>query len=532
METKVITKLSHFDIKSIDGHTLNLSGYASVFNHIDQHGDIICHGAFADSIKSHNNDSNVKLLWQHNQDYPIGIIKSLHEDKYGLKVNIIINTDIKRGKNIESLIKQGAVNSFSIGFKLLESYLPNDYKQSLLDHDNITKCYDEIECQRIITKVKLLEISLVTLPANDKAKIDGIIPTHISQNSKQNYKVPYFNNTVCDLSQPIYKSIENNLLLPDKLEHEHKSLQKFMRTGSVEQEYITKNSNPLHISTEDNFSISHTLYKNIITQIESISPLYSISSKETISSSTMDVFIEEGYFNTGWGDDNTLREKTNSPDLKKKMIKLHEMYACPYITQRYLDDSSINISEWLVKRIVSTFARIQNQAFLHGDGNNKPYGILPYCYSDRQNKIASVTTGKSKQISFDDIINLIHSLDDSYLANATFIVHQKTLSLLYQLKDNQGRYIWQPAISNAIPETLLGIPIVCCNDMPYTFEKGKCLVLLGDFKRGYQIINNSSGISVQYDPYSHKPYVQFYIRKRIGGDVIDYHAIKSLICSE
>jgi len=137
-------------IKSFTGQDMIISGYASVYNIADDHNDIIINGAFA-GINIHK----TRFLWQHDEHNPIGIIKSAYEDSYGLKVRAVINGKIAAGKEAIALIKQGAVNALSVGFYI------KAFEYS--DGGN-----------RLITKAELVEVSIVTFPANKHAQIRQI----------------------------------------------------------------------------------------------------------------------------------------------------------------------------------------------------------------------------------------------------------------------------------------------------------------------------------------------------------------------
>lgn len=105
-------------------------------------------------------------------------------------------------------------------------------------------------------------------------------------------------------------------------------------------------------------------------------------------------------------------------------------------------------------------------------------------------------------------------------------MNRSTLSNIQKIQDTNGRFIWQPSISESTPETLFGIPVVCCSEMPNIMIDA-CPVAIADFKAAYKIVDRS-GISIMRDPYTEKPFVKFYSVKRVGGDVVDANAIKLL----
>jgi HK97 family phage prohead protease len=132
-------------------------GYASVFNNKDLGNDVIKQGAFSESIKG-KKPRQIKLLYQHKTDEPIGVIDSLVEDTRGLKIKGRLAMGTQKGKEVFELMKMGALDSMSIGYRLS----PEDYKYS----DKLKK--------RTITNLDLMEISMVTFPMNPKAKITKV----------------------------------------------------------------------------------------------------------------------------------------------------------------------------------------------------------------------------------------------------------------------------------------------------------------------------------------------------------------------
>ena len=144
---------NNFSFKTLGSHELRLTGYASVFNTLDHHNDIIAKDAFSESITRHEQGYRVKLLWQHDQTKPIGVINKLSQDSTGLFVEASINNTITQGREVISLIKQKAIDSFSIGFNIEESTLDS-------------------KGQRVILKANLWEVSIVTFPANQQARIE------------------------------------------------------------------------------------------------------------------------------------------------------------------------------------------------------------------------------------------------------------------------------------------------------------------------------------------------------------------------
>ncbi len=130
-------------------------GLASVFGNKDMVGDIVAPGAFRDSIRSPN---AIKMLWQHDSGQPIGVWKELRESDKGLEVRGNLLLSVQRGQEAHSLLKAGALDGLSIGFRIPKG----------------GSAFDKVSGIRTINKADLWEVSLVTFPANPKARVSRV----------------------------------------------------------------------------------------------------------------------------------------------------------------------------------------------------------------------------------------------------------------------------------------------------------------------------------------------------------------------
>lgn len=154
--TKQTSALRHnrfgFELKALN-ETGTFKGYASIFGVIDSHRDMMMPGAFRQSLIQ---NPDIKLLWQHKPEEPIGIFTHISEDGKGLYVEGTILMDVARGKEAFSLLKSGAIRGLSIGYNATE-------------YD-----YDDETGVRFLRAVNVWEISLVTFPANEQALVTDI----------------------------------------------------------------------------------------------------------------------------------------------------------------------------------------------------------------------------------------------------------------------------------------------------------------------------------------------------------------------
>lgn len=150
------TRAYVLDLKAV-GDDGTVEGYASVFGVRDSYDDVIAAGAFLASIKAHKAAGTMPaMLWQHSADEPIGIWTEMVEDAKGLRIKGKLCLDTEKGKEAYALLKMGALNGLSIGF--------------------VSKqwAYDRETDVRTLTEIDLWEVSLVTFPANEKARITNV----------------------------------------------------------------------------------------------------------------------------------------------------------------------------------------------------------------------------------------------------------------------------------------------------------------------------------------------------------------------
>ncbi len=331
------------------------------------------------------------------------------------------------------------------------------------------------------------------------------IKKFLAKESNQSQKINKLEREINKMQNYISRPENINI---DNIE-EKKSFSNYIRKG-VQDNLITKSFSG---AAEDGGVI---LSNQIISMINQRSMMRQIASVERISTRSLDIIFEDGNFSAGWVSETGAMDETDTPKLKKISINAHEIYAQPKATQSLVDDSEINIENWLSERIVDSFVKLENEAFIKGDGENKPKGFLT------NEKIDKIESGTS--VSPESLLGLINSLDKGYLANASFIMNRKTLSSIQGLKDDTGRFIWNQSLSDPLQQTIFGIPVFISSDMP-DVAADALSIALGDFRSAYKIVDRT-GINLMRDPYTEKPFVKFYAVKRVGGDVINPAAIK------
>ncbi|MEV7240452.1 phage major capsid protein [Streptomyces sp. NPDC093248] len=153
------------------------------------------------------------------------------------------------------------------------------------------------------------------------------------------------------------------------------------------------------------------------------------------------------------------------------------------VSLQLLNDSAFNLESWLAGVLGKRIGRAQNAHFTTGTGSSQPEGV-------QTNAVVGKTgaTGQTTSVAYDDLIDLIHSVDPAYRnsGRAQFMLADVTLAAARKLKDGQNRPLWEPSVQVGVPDSLLGYKYTINQDMPVMAANAKS-ILFGDFFAGYLI---------------------------------------------
>ena len=262
------------------------------------------------------------------------------------------------------------------------------------------------------------------------------------------------------------------------------------------------------------------------------SPMREIATVRTVGAGVFMKPVSTAGVASGWVAETAARPETDPATLALLQFPSADLYANPAATQSLLDDALIDLDEWLAAEVEDAFAAQETQAFVNGDGVNKPKGFLNYpIVADASavwGQIGYVASGAAGAFAptspTDRLIDLVYAPRAQYRPNGRFVMNRKTVSAVRKFKDADGNYIWQPAQRAGETASLLGYRVTEIETMP-DIAANSAAIAFGDFQRGYLIVDRA-GVRVLRDPYSAKPYVLFYTTKRVGGGVQNFDAIK------
>lgn len=147
-----------------------------------------------------------------------------------------------------------------------------------------------------------------------------------------------------------------------------------------------------------------------------------------------------------------------------------------------IQDSAIDVVQFVVNRLATRLARITNQHYTTGDGSAKPYGVTARASTGKTG-----ATGTATSVTYDDLIDLIYSVNSAYRARgARFMLKDTSVAVIRKLKDTTGRPIWNPGdmegIADGVPSTICGHAYTVNDDMPAMAANAKSIAF-GDFSQ-------------------------------------------------
>ena len=322
----------------------------------------------------------------------------------------------------------------------------------------------------------------------------------------------------------------------DHAQSEHKAaFRNYMRSGDsaglkgLEEKAMSGTSNP-----DGGYLVTPAAETEILRRMANISPIRAIATTREISTANYRKAFSTSGPASGWVAETDVRPTTGNQQIADMNFPAMELYAMPAATQNLLDDTIVDIEQWIASEVDTVFAEQEGAAFVNGNGVNKPTGFLSYAKTTQAawswGKTAYLPTGVAGGFAAsnpsDVLIDLIYALRAGYRQNASFVMNRKTQALVRKFKASTGEYLWSPPATIGAAATLMNFPVVESEDMPDVATDSFAMAF-ADFRRAYLVVDRR-GIRILRDPFTSKPFVLFYTTKRVGGGLQDFDAIKLL----
>ena len=235
------------------------------------------------------------------------------------------------------------------------------------------------------------------------------------------------------------------------------------------------------------------------------------------------------------GGENTTPSNGISPGWVELEFKPGTYVSEQRITSEALEDATQDVGADLEMEMGIEFAEMEGTDFISGNGVNGPRGLTDYTNvanaSYSWGNVGYVASGGASSWAAsnpsDYLIDLVHALKRQYRAGASFLMNDATLGSIRKLKDGQGNYLWgmtKDSFMAGAVGTLLGYNVVT-DDFMADIGANAYPIAFGDFKQAYYVIERK-GIAVLRDPATAFPHVRFLARRRVGGGIAKFEAVK------
>lgn len=323
---------------------------------------------------------------------------------------------------------------------------------------------------------------------------------------------------------------------PAKAEHKA-AFGKFVRKG-IDDGLGELQQKAYNITTDADggYAVPEELDRDILTLLADVSPMREICTVRTVGGADYKRLVNKRGTTGGWVDEDDARTATDPSQLAILTPFMGEVYAYPQATQQMLDDVFFNAEQFITDECATTFAEMEGAAFVTGNGTKKPKGFLAYATAATADSVRAfgtlqhVATGAAGAWGATDpadvLLDLVYAVKKGYRAGARWVLSKSMLSEVRKFKDANDNYLWRPGLEAGQPDMLLGYGISEEENMPAK-AADSLSIAFGDFKRGYTIVDRM-GTRLLRDPYTNKPFVGFYMTKRVGGFLVDSNAIKVL----
>lgn len=203
-------------------------------------------------------------------------------------------------------------------------------------------------------------------------------------------------------------------------------------------------------------------------------------------------------------------------------LDAHKLHVGIKVTDELLADSAFDLEEYIIEEFVRALSNAEEDAFLTGDGNNKPTGIF---HATKGGELGFTTKGEA--VTADELIEFMGKLKRPYTKNAAFIMNSSTVTQIRKLKDGNGQYLWEPSLQAGEPDRLLGYPVYTSAFAPEA-KKGNFAIAFGDFSyykigdRGYRSFQDLREL------FAGSGMVGFLAKERVDGILVLREAVKLL----
>lgn len=293
--------------------------------------------------------------------------------------------------------------------------------------------------------------------------------------------------------------------------------------AAMRKQFVAGIKNALSVGDKEDggYLVPDEFEKKILDAIEQENVFRTLATAVQTSAGEKKIPITTAHGAAAWVDE---FESIPESDEKFGVVKLgaHKMATIIRVSEELMHDSVFDLEGYLAKEFAKRFGRLEEEAFIDGDGAHKPLGILRDCQF--------IETAE-KEITAEDIIDLYHSVPVQYRSRGTFLASDAVIKEIRKLKDEKGDFICAP-FKEGVPDTILGRPYKTSFFMPDKVKLGTKVLLFGDFSQ-YWIADRKDRAFTRLDElYAIEGQVGFKATQRVDGKLVMPEAVKALKIKE
>ena len=306
----------------------------------------------------------------------------------------------------------------------------------------------------------------------------------------------------------------------DILSNEMKAFNKIFSRDGIQREGESYKYLRTDVDTQGGYIAPSEYINDIIKQMIPFSPVRQVARIIPTSKGSVTIPTRESLIQGKWVGERQKAVNSNST-FGTKMIPVNKMRILATATLEMLNDAASNVEEFIRDNVAEEFARLEGEAFINGDGIEKPKGLLPSTTQELLNGGANLKS--------DSFYKVQAEIKQGY--NLSFMLNRKTLySHVLTLKgQTNDHYLLQLGLQAGVPSTIAGLPFYVAEDMP-DVALDSTPILVGDFKKAYYIVDDVTNFSILRNPYSDDDSgsVRFNYYKRTGGNVVQPEALAKI----
>ncbi len=274
------------------------------------------------------------------------------------------------------------------------------------------------------------------------------------------------------------------------------------------------------VDTEGGYLVPDEFERRLIDSLQEACIIRNHAYCFTTSSGVHKIPLVGSHGSAGWIEEEGAYQESDDT-FNQVYLDAHKVGTVIKVSEELLQDSVFDLESYISSEFSRRIGEKEEEAFINGDGSHKPTGLL---YETGGAQIG-VTSAKAEALTADELIDLYYSLRAPYRPNAIWLLNDSTVKAIRKLKNNDGTYLWQPAIKDGEVNTILGRPYFTSSFMP-ELGAGKKTVLFGDLS--YYWIGDRQGISFRRlnELYAGNGQVGFIASKRVDGKLVLPEAVK------